>query len=468
MNYLEIIINYVLALGSPVFVPFIMLIGGLIVRMHFKDAASSAITLGVAFVGMSLLIGFMVNAVGPAAESMMKRTGLELSIIDGGWTTLANISWAWPYAFAMFPLQIGINILMLMTKQTNTFNADMWNVWGKIFTAFIVVGTTTPLFGSFYAILIAFGIASLQTVLELKSGDMHRHRIEKMTGIPGVTCAHRMMFLGAIYYPIDLLLRKIPALNKPMDAATLRSKVGIFAENHVIGFLLGILFGIIAGYDVAKTLMLGIQSATALFLFPIISKLFMQALSPISEAISEFMNKKFAGRKLFVGLDWPILGGASEIWFTIIVAIPFTMIWAIILPGNKILPFAGIINMVLVVPAYLVTKGNTLRMVILSFIGIPLFLFVGTVFAPIITELGLATKAIDIPVGKLISNSSIDAPVFTYAFSHLFMFLQGNFIPLAMAAAWGLGFYFYSRELKSEELRETQEGSEIELNEKHC
>ena len=73
-----------------------------------------------------------------------------------------------------------------------------------------------------------------------------------------------------------------------------------------------------------------------------ISKLFMQALSPISEAISDYMNKKFSGRKLFVGIDWPFMGGASEIWFAIIVAIPFTLLWALILPGNKILPFAGI------------------------------------------------------------------------------------------------------------------------------
>ena len=42
---------------------------------------------------------------------------------------------------------------------------------------------------------------------------------------------------------------------------------------------------------------------------------------------------------------------------------------------------------------------------------VPFFLFVGTQFAPMITELGLATKAITIPAGQLISNSSIDAIV---------------------------------------------------------
>ncbi|EAM7071519.1 PTS galactitol transporter subunit IIC [Salmonella enterica] len=462
MDFLGVVINYVLNLGAPVFVPFIMLLAGLVVRMKFRDAASAAITLGVAFVGMSMLIGFMVDAIGVAAQTMMNRTGLELSIVDGGWTTMANISWAWPYAFVMFPLQVGVNIVMLMLNKTNTFNADLWNVWGKIFTAFIVVSVATPLFGPAWSLILAFLIAAFQIIVELNAGDIHQHRIEKLTGIPGVTCTHRMVFFGAIYYPFDLLLRKIPVCNKPMDATALRAKVGVFAENHIIGFILGILFGVIAGYSVAKTLMLGVQAATALVLFPMISKLFMQALSPISEAISDYMNKKFSGRKLFVGIDWPFMGGASEIWFAIIVAIPFTLIWALILPGNKILPFAGIINIALIVPAYLVTRGNTLRMVILSIIGIPFFLFVGTQFAPMITELGQATKAIAIPAGQLISNSSIDAPVFTYAFSFLFKLLEGNFIPLIFAIWWGCGYFFYSRELRRESSLEQQEAEQQE------
>ena len=128
MDFLGTVINYILNLGAPVFVPIIMLLAGLIVRMKLRDGISAAITLGVAFVGMSMLIAFMVGAIGSAAQTMMERTGIELSIVDGGWTTMANVSWAWPYAFLMFPLQVGVNILMLVFKKTNTFNADLWNV----------------------------------------------------------------------------------------------------------------------------------------------------------------------------------------------------------------------------------------------------------------------------------------------------------------------------------------------------
>lgn len=60
-----------------------------------------------------------------------------------------------------------------------------------------------------------------------------------------------------------------------------------------MGFIIGGLLGVAAGYDVAKTLMLAMQAAAALTLFPMVAKLFMQALSPLSDGISEFMKRKF-------------------------------------------------------------------------------------------------------------------------------------------------------------------------------
>ena len=39
--------------------------------MKIKDAISAGITLGVAFTGMSMLIGFMSDAIGPLAKAML-------------------------------------------------------------------------------------------------------------------------------------------------------------------------------------------------------------------------------------------------------------------------------------------------------------------------------------------------------------------------------------------------------------
>lgn len=452
MDVLQGVVNWLLSLGAAIFVPIIIIICGLIVKMKLKDAISAGLTLGVAFTGMSMLISFMTGAISPAAEAMLKNTGISLPIVDGGWTTLSAISWSWPYAFLMFPLVIVVNIIMLVIKKTNTFNADLWNVWGKIFTAVCVVAITK-------SVPLAFVVAAIQVVIELKIADAQQKRIEKLSGIPGVTCTHKMVFFGAIMYPVDLVLRKIPAFNKPLNAEQLKDKIGIFAENHVLGFILGVLFGVLAQYDVAATLTLGIQAATSLVLFPVISKYFMQALSPISEAVSDFMHSKFDdGRDLYVGLDWPFLGGANEIWLAVIVSVPLTLLWAFILPGNSILPFAGIINISLAVPAYLVTKGNLPRMFILCALGIPCFLWVGTAFAPFISDLARTTGAVTLAAGELISNSSIDGPVFTYAISQVFDLVNGNWLPLIILIVWLAGFGMYYRELTHENLDEAEGG----------
>lgn len=72
MQVFQDIINYILGLGSAIFVPLIILILGLVAGMKFKKAFMSAITLGIAFTGMSMVIGFMSNAVSPASEALAK------------------------------------------------------------------------------------------------------------------------------------------------------------------------------------------------------------------------------------------------------------------------------------------------------------------------------------------------------------------------------------------------------------
>ena len=344
---------------------------------------------------------------------------------------------------------------MLIIKKTNTFNADLWNVWGKIFTAVAVVALT-------HSVVLAFVVAAVQIVLELMIADAHQERIEELSGIPGVTCTHKMIFLGCFMYPIDYVLRKIPALNTKMDAAALKDKVGIFAENHVLGFILGIIFGVLARYSVADILTLAIKAATALTLFPVITQYFMKALSPISEAVSDYMNKRFSGRTLVVGLDWPFMGGSNEIWLAVIWSVPVTLLFSMILPGNGILPFAGIVNISIAVPAYLVTKGNLPRMIILCTLFVPAFLWVGTAFAPFISDLARETGALSLKAGELISNSSIDAPLFTYSISQMFDAVNGNFIPLIIFVIWCVCFFFYRRELNQEKKNKTEVTAQAE------
>lgn len=138
MELLSEIVNYLLGLGAAIFVPIIIIIAGLIVRMKLKDAISAGITLGVAFTGMTMLINFMTGAITPAAEAMLKNTGISLPIVDGGWTTMSTISWSWPYAFLMFPLMIIINIIMLVIKRRIPL-MPIYGMYGERFLLLLVL-----------------------------------------------------------------------------------------------------------------------------------------------------------------------------------------------------------------------------------------------------------------------------------------------------------------------------------------
>lgn len=439
MEVLQNVVQWVLDLGAAVFVPIVMIIVGLIVRMKFKEAFSAALTLGLAFIGMNLVVGFMMDTISPAAQQFVENTGIELTAIDGGWTPMSTLAWAWPLAFFMFPVQIGINLIMLVIKQTNTLNVDLWNVWGKIFTAVLVIGVSGN-------VPLAFIVASIQVIVELKLADVNQKQIQKLTQIPGVTTTHGMTLFNVILWPLNRLLDFIPGMkDRNINADWLKDKIGIFAENHVMGFIIGILIGLFARYNIQDLLMLAVQSAAALTLFPMVAKLFMQALAPLSDAVSEFMKSRFSGREFYIGLDWPFLAGRNEIWVTTIILVPITLGLSVILPGNKILPFAGIINLSVAVPALIVTGGNLVRMVILSIISTPIFLYVATFFAPTITNLALDTGALDVPTGTLLSWSSLELPVFRYIFAYATDIVNGNFWGILGAIIWVILFVWYYR-----------------------
>lgn len=414
MEIFQDIINYILGLGSAIFVPLIILILGLISGMKLSKAFTSALTLGVAFTGMSVVINFMANAVSPASEALAHNTGINLPALDLGWTGAASITWSWAYAFTFFAVTIAVNFILLMLNWTKTLNVDMWNVWGKALTAYLVYYVSGSLIAGFIT-------ASIQVVLELKLGDMFQKHIQDLTGIPLVTVTHFMTSAAVLLLPFNMLMDKIPFFNNASDTKALKSKIGIFSENSVMGFIIGLGLGFAAAYGVSGSLNLAIQVATAMALFPMISKMFMQALSPLADAMSEFMKTRFKDREVYIGLDWPILAGRSEIWVTAILLVPVFIGYAIILPGNQVLPLAGIINYSIAVGGLLLTGGNLARMLVLGVISMPIYLYAATYLAPILSGLAESTGAVEgFETGQLITWSSIEGPEFRILFAEAF------------------------------------------------
>ena len=300
-------------------------------------------------------------------------------------------------------------------------------------------------------IALGFVAAAIQVIVELKIGEATQKRTQEITGIPGVTCTHYMTLQCVIMEPVNKLLDYIPLFKKEnANADKLKDKIGIFGDNSVMGFIIGGLIAILAGYSVKDTLNVAIKVGTALVLFPMVAKLFMQALAPIADAASEFMKNKFKDREIYIGLDWPFMAGQSELWVVAILLVPIELLLAVVLSKmgiSNVLPLAGIVNVIVVVPAMIVSKKNLLKMLILSILYTPIYLLVSSSFAPFATQLAKATKAIEIPHGQMITYFGVEAPFFRWAIANG---LAGK-IPgiIALVLFFGL-FYIFIKNMKKQ------------------
>lgn len=446
------ILQYILGLGAAIFLPVIMIILGLCMKMKLKKAIMAGLTLGIAFTGMNVVLGFMFNSISPAAQALVQRTGLQLTAIDVGWAPIAAIAWAWPFALFMFPVQIIINLLMLAFKLTDCLNVDLWNVWGKILTASLVTYITGN-------VILGFIAGAIQVVLELISGDLVQKRCYEATGIPGVTCTHPMFLQGPYLALINKILDFIPGINKiNIDAAELKKRIGIFGENSVMGFIVGGLIAGMGGYALKDILVIAMSVATAMVLFPMVAKFFMQALAPIADAANTFMKSKFKGRNFHIGLDWPFLAGCSEIWVIAIILVPIELILAFALSQlglNKLIPLASIINIVVTPPAMIIARKNLLRMFLICLLATPSYLICATQFAPQITQMAADTNTLNAQSGQLISWLQIEAPEFRWSIVHAFNGDLAGVIGIGIFAILFIWYFMYMKKSNSQ-IKETK------------
>lgn len=395
-----VVLNWILGLGSTVMLPIIIFIFGLIMRAGFSKSFRSGVTIGIGFTGINLVINLLTSQLGPAAEAMTRRVGLHLQIIDIGWPAMASISWAWVAAGLVIPIVLVINFIMISLKLTKTMDIDIWNYWQFAFVGSVVTNYT----GSVAIGLVA---ASVVAIIALLLADFTQPYVEHYFNLPGISFPH-LTALGflPIVMPLNWLLDHIPGINKiTLNPETIQKKFGIFGESMILGLIIGVLLGILGGFDVANILKLGIAMGAVMYLMPKMVAILMEGLIPISEAARVFMSKHFGDREIFIGLDAAVALGEPSVIAVGLLLVPITILLAVVLPGNNILPFADLAVIPFIV--CLITamaKGNIFRSLVIGTIVMACVLLFATNLGPVETQ--MAIKAgVAIPKGaSLIGN----------------------------------------------------------------
>ncbi|MDB1680248.1 MULTISPECIES: PTS galactitol transporter subunit IIC [Enterococcus] len=375
-------VQYILRFGPTVMLPLVLFILALFFKIKPAKALRSSLTVGIGFVGIYAIFDILTNNVGPAAQAMVEQTGINLPVVDLGWPPLSAITWGSPIAPFVIPLTMLINVIMIAIKQTRTVDVDMWNYWHFALAGTLVYYST----GSFWLGILASAVIA---IIVFKLADWAAPMGAEYFGLEGISLP---TVSSITFFPIGLIGNKIidmiPGVrNIDINPMTIQKRFGIFGEPMMVGTVLGLLLGIVAGYDLQGILTTGISIGAVMFILPRMVRILMEGLLPLSEAIKKFLNERYPDRDdLYIGLDIAVAVGNPAIISTALLLTPIAVLLAFVLPGNTVLPLGDLANLaVMASMVVLSTKGNVFRAVI---IAIPIIigdLYIASAIAPFIT-----------------------------------------------------------------------------------
>lgn len=375
------------SLGASVLIPIFIFIMCMVFGAKFKKSLMAGLTFGAAYIGLNLIIGLLISTVSPMVDIMVENWGIKNDILDVGWAVGSAIAYSTTCGALIILVSLGVNILMLSTRLTKTLNVDIWNFWNHAFTASVVYIIS----GNLIIGLIAGGI---HAAFCLVMADRTAKRVQDFYQVPGVSIPHGWAVTSIpIIAGVNWLLDRIPVIKDiNWDEKHIQEKWGIFGSPLVLGTVLGLALGCLAGYwsDIPLLLSSAISIGAVMMIIPKFIALFMESLTVVSDAAKKFMKKHFGDREFYVGLDSAILIGHPTTVAAGIILIPIVLVLAVILPGNRVLPFGDLASLayfVALVPC--LSKGNLFRSLICGIVIMSVVMLICTSFGSSMTTMAV-------------------------------------------------------------------------------
>jgi PTS system galactitol-specific IIC component len=461
MDFLTGLKTIIDQLGATVLLPILIFIFAIALGTKPGRAFRSAVIIGVAFIGINLIIGLMWGALSDVSQAMVKSLNIQRDIVDVGWPSAAAIAFGSSVGLWVIPIALIVNVVLLALRLTKTLNVDLWNFWHFAFVGSLIVAATGNL-------PLGLGAAAVSAAVMLFFADWTAPAVQKFYNLPGISIPHGTSTPAvALAIPLNWVLDRIPGLKDwDADPEAVQKRFGpTFGDPMVLGLVIGLVLGVL-GYlplltggkfvdFMVNTLKLGVNLAAVMVLLPRMVSILMEGLIPISEAAREMMQKRASGREVFIGLDSAILIGHPAVISSALLLVPIAILLSVILPGNRILLFAdlAVIPFVLAILGP-ICRGNIVRMVIIGTLILAVGFYVGNAIAPLMTQAAAAA-------GFKLPESAANA-AFIVSIADGFLWLPLLFLVLASSLGWiGLAimvvllagaWYLYSRKAQAWEL----------------
>jgi PTS system galactitol-specific IIC component len=372
-------------LGATVVLPIIIFFVALIMGAKPGKAFRAGVTIGIAFIGINLVIGLMWGTLSGVAQAMVTNWKITRDVVDVGWPSAAAIAFGTDVGLWVIPIAIIVNLVLLVLKVTKTLNIDIWNYWHFAFLGSMVYMVSQNLTYGLVAAAIAAALA-------LFLGDWTAKAVQDFYKLPGISIPHLTTAPGVPFAIFtNWLIDRIPGVkNWKVDPDTIQKRFGVFGEPVILGLVIGLILGAMGYYNAeqaaVKILQTGMNLAAVMLLLPRMVQILMEGLIPVSEAAREFMKKRASDREIYIGLDSAILIGHPAAISSSLVLVPIIILLSIILPGNRVLLFADLAIIPFVVALFApLMKGNIFRMIVAGILELGAGFYIATNMAPLFT-----------------------------------------------------------------------------------
>ena len=373
-------------LGATVVLPIIIFFVAWLMGAKPGKAFRAGVTIGIAFIGINLVVGLMWTTLSGVAQAMVTNWNITRDVVDVGWPSAAAIAFGTDVGLWVIPIAILVNLVLLVFRVTKTLNIDIWNFWHFAFLGsmvYMVSGNLT------YGLLAA----AIAAALALFLADWTAKAVQDFYKLPGISIPHLTTAPGVPFAIFtNWLLDKIPGVKDwKADPDTIQNRLGVFGEPVILGLVIGLVLGALGYYNAEQAavqiLQTGMNLAAVMLLLPRMVQILMEGLIPVSEAAREFMKKRASDREIYIGLDSAILIGHPAAISTSLVLVPIIILLSIILPGNRVLLFADLAIIPFVVAMFApLMKGNIFRMIVAGILELGAGFYIATNMAPLFTS----------------------------------------------------------------------------------
>lgn len=401
--------------GASVVVPLIIFIIALLLRVKPKTAMMSAFYAGVGLTGFTWVITEFTPVITKVVRQMVNNTGIKLPVVDIGWEAGSLAAFGSTVGLSFFVFGLLVELILFAVGVTKVFlPSNIWNNFG-----YMIWGTL-----AFYAThnyWLSLGLEFFMLLYSLVLAEIQADRWSDYYGIENTTvdALHNIeQVVPAIL--LDPLWNLLGFNKIKMTPKDFKKKLGVFGEPITMGIILGLILGILGNLSSLTTMKawgqitsVSVQLAAVMTIFPLITKVFAQAFTPLSAAIDEQQKKKthdkqnnrYDKKRWFLAVDDGVGYGESATLISGIILIPIMVLMAFILPGNKTLPVVDLIAIPYMVESIVaITRGNILKVVATGVVWFSLGLYAASWLGPIYTG-AVAHYGVAIPTGVVMVTS---------------------------------------------------------------